>query len=145
MLNHCYVNDINNIIFALMKKIIVVDDDEEVLETIELVLEIGGYEVEPLNDARNIHETVNRFNPDLIILDIVLGKIDGRTVCNEIKANAKTKHIPILMMSGLYKANEINLLETPPDDFMPKPFKVDVLLEKIEKLINQKVIRHNIN
>ncbi|MDQ8004004.1 MAG: response regulator [Pedobacter sp.] len=128
-----------------MKRIIVVDDDEEVLDTIELVLEIGGYEVEPLSDAEGIHETVNSFNPDLIILDIVLGKIDGRTICAEIKTNPKTKHIPILMMSGLYKADEINLLETPPDDFMPKPFKMDVLLEKIEKLINVRVARHNIN
>lgn len=128
-----------------MKRIIVVDDDEEVLDTIELVLEIGGYEVEPLSDAEGIHETVSSFNPDLIILDIVLGKIDGRTICAEIKNNPKTKHIPILMMSGLYKADEISSLETPPDDFMPKPFKMDVLLEKIEKLINVKVARHNIN
>jgi DNA-binding response OmpR family regulator len=128
-----------------MKRIIVVDDDEEVLDTIELVLEIGGYEVEPLADAENIHEHIQNFNPDLIILDIVLGKIDGRVICKEIKSNSKTKHIPVLMMSGLYKAEEINTLDTPPDDFMPKPFKMDVLLEKIEKLINQKAIRHNIN
>jgi len=128
-----------------MKKIIVVDDDEEVLDTIQLVLEIGGYEVEPLSSAEGIYETVNSFNPDLIILDIVLGKIDGRTICNEIKTEPKTKHIPILMMSGLYKEEEINLLETPPDDFMPKPFKIDVLLEKIESLISKKAIRHNIN
>ncbi|MNJ92909.1 Response regulator MprA [compost metagenome] len=128
-----------------MKRIIVVDDDEEVLDTIELVLEIGGYEVEPLNNAEGIHETVNSFNPDLIILDIVLGKIDGRTICEEIKTNPKTKHIPILMMSGLYKSDEIGSLETPPDDFMPKPFKMDVLLEKIESLISKKATRHNIN
>ncbi|WAC39710.1 response regulator transcription factor [Pedobacter sp. SL55] len=128
-----------------MKRIIVVDDDDEVLDTIELVLEIGGYEVEPLNNAEGIHETINNFHPDLIILDIVLGKIDGRTICNQIKTNPKTKHIPILMMSGLYKADEINTLETPPDDFMPKPFKMDILLEKIESLINKKAARHNIN
>ena len=128
-----------------MKKIIVVDDDEEVLDTIELVLEIGGYEVEPLSDAEGIHETIQNFNPDLIILDIVLGKIDGRTICNEIKNNPKTKHIPVLMMSGLYKEEEINLLETPPDDFLPKPFKMDVLMEKIGSLINKKMIRQIVN
>lgn len=128
-----------------MKRIIVVDDDEEVLDTIELVLEIGGYEVEPLSNAEGIHETIASFNPDLIILDIVLGKIDGRTISNEIKTNPKTKHIPVLMMSGLYKAEEISLLQTPPDDFLSKPFKMDVLLEKIESLINKKVVRHNIN
>lgn len=128
-----------------MKKIIVVDDDEEVLETIELVLEIGGYEVEPLADAENIHETIKSFNPDLIILDIVLGRIDGRTVCQEIKANPNTKHLPVLMISGLYKASEISLLQTPPDDFMPKPFKMEVLLDKIETLISKKANRYDIN
>ena len=128
-----------------MKRIIVVDDDEEVLETIELVLEIGGYDVEPHDSAEGIHEIIQRFNPDLIILDIVLGNIDGRTVCAEIKTNQKTKHIPILMMSGLYKEKEISGLDTPPDDFMPKPFKMDVLLEKIEKLIAKKRTRHQIN
>ena len=128
-----------------MKRIIVVDDDEEVLDTIELVLEIGGYEVEPLTDANGIHEKINSFNPDLIILDIVLGKIDGRTICNEIKTNPKTKHIPVLMISGLYKAEEINMLETPPNDFISKPFKMDVLLGKIENLIIEKTARQNIN
>lgn len=128
-----------------MKKIIVVDDDEEVLDTIELVLEIGGYDVTPLSDAENIHQTISATNPDLIILDIVLGKIDGRTICEEIKSNAKTKHIPVLMMSGLYKTQEISKLETPPDDFMSKPFKMDVLLNKIETLIAKKKTRYNIN
>ncbi len=128
-----------------MKKIIVVDDDQEVLETIELVLEIGGYDVTPIDNAEGIHDTINKTNPDLIILDIVLGKIDGRVVCKEIKNNPKTKHIPILMMSGLYTTKEINKLDTPPDDFMPKPFKMDVLLEKIETLIAKKRTRHHIN
>ncbi len=128
-----------------MKRIIVVDDDEEVLDTIELVLELGGYEVEPHSSAEGIHDIVHDFNPDLIILDIVLGTIDGRTVCEEIKTNPKTKHIPILMMSGLYDGQEISSLAIPPDDFMPKPFKMDVLLEKIEKLIAKKRTRHQIN
>ena len=128
-----------------MKKIIVVDDDQEVLETIELVLEIGGYDVTPIDQAEGIHEEVNHINPDLIILDIVLGKIDGRVICKEIKSNPKTKHIPILMMSGLYTTKEIDKLDIPPDDFLPKPFKMDVLLEKIEQLIAKKRTRHNIN
>lgn len=128
-----------------MKRIIVVDDDEEVLETIALVLEIGGYDVETLTTAEDIQDTINSFNPHLIILDIVLGKIDGRMVCKEIKNSPHTKHIPILMISGLYQPENIALLENPPDDFLPKPFKMDVLLEKIENLINQKAMRQNIN
>ena len=129
-----------------MKKILVVDDDDEVLETIQLILEIGGYDVEPLNDAEQIFERIEEFEPNLILLDVVLGKIDGRVICSQIKSHSDTKRIPILMMSGLYDLKEISELEAAPDDFMSKPFKMDVLLEKIEKLVNKKVIpKYDIN
>lgn len=129
-----------------MKKILVVDDDDDVLETIQLVLEIGGYDIEPLNDAELVFDRVNEFEPDLILLDVVLGKIDGRVICSQLKSHEDTKHIPILMMSGLYDLKEIKDLECSPDDFMSKPFKMDILLDKIEKLVNRKVIsRHDIN
>ena len=121
-----------------MKRILVVDDDDDILETIQLILEIGGYDVEPLNDAELIFERTEEFEPDLILLDVVLGKIDGRTICGQLKGHQETKHIPILMMSGLYELNEISEMDCAPDDFMPKPFKMDVLLEKIEKLVNRK-------
>lgn len=128
-----------------MKKILVVDDDDDVLETIQLILEIGGYDVEPLNDASLIFERIDVFKPDLILLDIVLGKIDGRIICHQLKLNQSTKNIPILMMSGLYKLNEINEMNCGPDDFMPKPFKMNVLLEKIENLTSKKKLRIDIN
>lgn len=129
-----------------MKKILVVDDDDEVLETIQLILEIGGYDVEPLNNAELIFESLADFKPDLVLLDVVLGKIDGRVVCSQIKSHADTKYIPVLMMSGLYDIKEVFDMECAPDDFMSKPFKMDILLEKIEKLVNKKPIsRYDIN
>lgn len=130
----------------MMKKILVVDDDDDVLETIQLILEIGGYDVEPLNDAELVFERLAEFEPDLVLLDVVLGKIDGRVVCSQIKSHDDTKHIPILMMSGLYDLKEVKEMECAPDDFMSKPFKMDVLLEKIEKLVNIKATpRYDIN
>ena len=121
-----------------MKKILVVDDDDDVLETIQLILEIGGYDVEPLSDAQLVFDRISDFKPDLVLLDVVLGKIDGRVICSQIKNHNETKSIPILMMSGLYDLKEIQSMECAPDDFMQKPFKMDVLLEKIEKLITKK-------
>ena len=121
-----------------MKRILVVDDDDDVLETIQLILEIGGYDIEPLNNAELVFDTINDFKPDLILLDVVLGKIDGRIICSQVKSNLETKHIPILMMSGLYDLKEIQDLECAPNDFMSKPFKMDELLEKIENLVNYK-------
>lgn len=128
-----------------MKRIIVVDDDEEVLDTVALVLELGGYNVLPITNASKLTAHIKSFIPDLIILDIVLGKLDGRVISADLKSDQSTKNIPILMMSGLYKPGEISALATPPDDFLPKPFKMDVLLDKIETLINKKVSRYHIN
>lgn len=123
-----------------MKKILVVDDDDDVLETIQLILEIGGYEIAPLNNAELVFNTINDFKPDLILLDVVLGKIDGGLICSQLKGHSETKHIPVLMMSGLYNLKELEDLNCAPDDFMSKPFKMDVLLDKIEKLLNRKKI-----
>lgn len=129
-----------------MKRILVVDDDDDVLETIQLVLEIGGYDIEPLNNAELVFDRIHDFKPDLILLDVVLGKIDGGLICSQVKSHPETKHIPVLMMSGLYNLKEIQDLECAPDDFMSKPFKMDVLLEKINKLINKKTIpRFDVN
>jgi DNA-binding response OmpR family regulator len=129
-----------------MKKILVVDDDDDVLETTQLILEIAGYDVEPLNDAELIFDRIDEFEPDLIILDVVLGKMDGRVICSQIKNHDDTKSIPVLMMSGLYDIKEIEEMECSPDDFMSKPFKMDVLLGKIEKLVNKKkTVNYDIN
>ncbi len=128
-----------------MKKILVVDDDDDVLETIQLILEIGGYDVEPLNDAQVIFERIAEFEPDLILLDVVLGKIDGRVICSQIKSHLDTKNIPVLMMSGLYDLKEIKDMDCAPDDFMSKPFKMDILLDKIERLVNKNNLRYDIN
>lgn len=129
-----------------MSRILVVDDDDNVLETFQLILEIGGYNIKPLNNAEAVFETIREFNPDLIILDIVLGKFDGRTICEQLRTHAETSHIPILMMSGLYDMADIKEMRYPPDDFTPKPFKIDRLLEKIEILSRKKKAdHHNIN
>lgn len=125
-----------------MKKILVVDDDEDVLETIQLVLEIGGYDVEPLDNAERIFDAINNFRPDLILLDVVLGKIDGRSLTHQLKSSIMYKQIPILLMSALYNEQEILAsVETAPDDFLPKPFKLDNFLSKIDRLTQQE--NHN--
>lgn len=128
-----------------MKKILVVDDDEEVLETTQLILEIGGYDVEALEDATLVFESTSTFEPDLILLDIVLGKYDGREICSQLKKHDDTKHIPILMMSGLYSEQEMEAASCAPDDFLTKPFKMDNLLEKIQNLLRKQEIRSRLD
>lgn len=120
-----------------MKKILVVDDDQEVLETLELILEIGGFEVSGLDNGEEIFERIEFFEPDLILLDISLGHIDGRLLCEKLKASENTSYIPILLISGLYTADEVSSLQYGQDDFLSKPFQMDVLLEKLSAILSK--------
>lgn len=120
-----------------MKKILVVDDDLEVLETLELILELGGFEVSGLDNGDEIFERIKSFEPDLILLDISLGHIDGRLLCEQLKAEESTSFIPILLVSGLYQAEEVPSLKYGQDDFLSKPFQMDVLLEKLAAILSK--------
>ncbi|WP_443936689.1 response regulator [Pedobacter sp. MW01-1-1] len=119
-----------------MKKILVVDDDIEVLETIQLILEIGGFKVSSLNNGEDVFDEIARFKPDLILLDISLGHIDGRVLCEQLKAIESTAKIPILLISGLYNQRDFTTLNYGQDDFLSKPFQMDVLLKKITKILS---------
>lgn len=118
-----------------MKKILVVDDDIEVLETIQLILEIGGFKVSALNDGDEVFKRIETFKPDLLLLDISLGHIDGRILCEQLKSMEKTSQIPILLISGLYDPKDFTTLNYGQDDFLSKPFQMDVLLKKITKIL----------
>lgn len=119
-----------------MKRILVVDDDLEVLETIELILEIGGFKVSALNNGEEVFDRIESFKPDLILLDISLGHIDGRILCEQLKSIDATSKIPILLISGLYEQKDFTTLNYGQDDFLSKPFQMDVLLKKISKILS---------
>ena len=119
-----------------MKKILVVDDDIEVLETIQLILEIGCFKVSALSDGEEVFKRIDEFKPDLLLLDISLGHIDGRVLCEQLKADEKTSKLPILLISGLYEAKDFTTLNYGQDDFLSKPFQMDVLLKKIFKILS---------
>ena len=72
--------------------------------------------------------------PDLLLLDIWMSGIDGRDVCRKVKADPKTKNIPVLMISASRDIRE-SALASGADDFLEKPFEMDILIEKIEQLI----------
>ncbi len=118
-----------------MKRILVVDDDIEVLETIQLILEIGGFNVSALNNGEDVFNRIESFKPDLILLDISLGHIDGRVLCEQLKSTERTASIPILLISGLYNPSDFTTLNYGQDDFLSKPFQMDVLLQKISKIL----------
>lgn len=117
----------------MKKKILVVDDDKSILQALKLVLDEFDYKAELISDATETVEAVIKQKPDLIILDVLLSGIDGRELCKELKTNSLTKHTPILLLSA-HSSVEKNVKKYKADDFLEKPFDLDVLIGKIKKL-----------
>ena len=121
-----------------MKKILLIDDDPDIITVLQLLLKKKGYEVASASREEEAYSQVNFFKPDLIVLDVLLSGVDGRIICKKLKNSTASKHIPIIMFSANPGAQK-NMEEFGADDFISKPFESNKLLERIEvQLSNQK-------
>jgi len=116
------------------KKIMIIDDDHQARETITQELYKFGYTVESIPEFTDIYSALNRFKPKLFILDINLKGADGRTLCNEIKANLSYAHIPIILLTTLSYA-QIGEIDCKADAILGKPIHIQNLLRAIDGLI----------
>ena len=114
-----------------MSKILVVDDDTDILSVMEILLTMKGFEVEVTAKGDNTFPKIETFKPDLILLDVLISGHDGRTICRKIKANKDTRHIPIIMFSA-HPGAAATIAEYGADDFIAKPFDVTNLLQKVK-------------
>ncbi|MCX2494840.1 response regulator [Pedobacter sp. PF22-3] len=120
---------------ALVKKILVVDDDENIHDIIKLIFEEEHYHIKGVLDGDDLRleETIDYFQPDLILLDIFIGKHDGRDICNKLKHNPKTASLPVILLSALNMDN----LSCSPDDTIEKPFDITDLQQKVKALLDK--------
>lgn len=122
-------------IIKFMKNIVVVDDDPDILEAIQLVLEDAGYQVQTSQKGEFAEQLSKQSTlPDLLILDVLLSGKDGRVICHKLKSQKQTENLPILMISAHPSARE-TVSAVGADGFLPKPFDIDVLLEKVHNSI----------
>jgi DNA-binding response OmpR family regulator len=120
---------------VMAKKILVVDDDPGILESLQYLLEDAGYEVITSEDGKICHRNFNGHKPSLILLDYWLPRENGGEITRKLKSRDDTKHIPIIIVSASYNIREL-VDVAGADDFIPKPYDMNVLLEKVEKHIN---------
>ena len=119
----------------MSKRILVIDDDENVRDTISLLLRHKGFTVFTCSTGREIFQTIQRTTPDLILLDVMLGELDGRAICKAIKNNPITSYIPVIILSGVYNIYNI-ILDEKANDVLPKPFTEDVLLARVGRQLS---------
>lgn len=117
------------------KNILVIEDNHAILDVITLILQSEAYKVSGLNKSADMMDHIQGFNPDLMILDIMLPDADGRELLTQLRTNKKTAHIPVLMISAKYTAATIKHGEHKPNGFLAKPFDIDDLLDKIEGIL----------
>jgi len=121
------------------EKILIVEDEEDVLELIRFNLEKDDYLVETAMTGREALDKALAVSPDLILLDLMLPEIDGLEVCKTLKKDAKTDTIPVIMLTA--KGTEADIvagLEMGADDYITKPFSPRVLLARIKAVLRRK-------
>lgn len=122
-----------------MKKVLVADDNRDILWVTAFLLRKNGFDVLTAEKGEEILNKIEKYHPQLILLDIYLSGTDGRDICKKLKSNEATRSIPIIMFSAHANFNEV-MQSTCADDFVSKPFDSFDLISRIQK---QMSLHHN--
>jgi two-component system, OmpR family, alkaline phosphatase synthesis response regulator PhoP len=120
------------------ENVLVVDDEREILELVEYNLAKEGYAVTTVTTGEDALQAARLKSPDVIVLDLMLPGVDGLEVCRRLKADAKTRHIPIVMLTA--KGSEADIvagLELGAADYVTKPFSPRVLTARLKAVLRR--------
>ncbi len=120
-------------------EILIADDDHFIRDLLETYLTDAGCNVSAFVNGEEAWEAVQTINPDLVLLDIRMPKMDGLTVCRKLKSNPETQFIPVVIVTALdAEDEELNAIEVGADDFITKPFNSVILLTRVRSLLRLK-------
>lgn len=108
------------------------DDDADILEIISYILTDQGYEVVTLENGDDLLYNIRKFHPDLVLMDVMLGNLDGRLLCSELKHQPETCAIPVILISASHDLAKTLHQDGAPNDFIAKPFDIFSFLQKVE-------------
>ena len=121
-----------------LQKVLVIDDEENIIEFIKLGLRYEGFQVESAPDGEQGIVAAQRIDPELIILDVMMPGIDGIEVCQRLRNNPTTRDIPILMLTAKDEVRDrITGLDAGADDYLTKPFDFDEMLARIRAILRR--------
>jgi two-component system phosphate regulon response regulator PhoB len=116
------------------KKILVIEDDSDIREVIRVVLNMNDYDVAGISGTDDIIESVKTHKPDLVITDYMLPGLSGGQICQLIKSNAETAHLPVILISAYHKL-AIAIGNFNYDAYVKKPFDINHLIKVIKQFI----------
>lgn len=120
-----------------MARILIADDEKDIRDLITFTLHFAGHEVIAASNGEDaVHQAVEAI-PDIILLDVRMPRMTGYEACREIKADERTKHIPVIFLSAKGQESEVSAgIEAGADAYILKPFSPDQLTEKISAILN---------
>ena len=123
----------------MAKKVLVIDDEPEMLSLIKYTLEQGGFEVHTCGDGRLAWDKIASVKPDVLVLDVMLPGVDGYSLGLKISQDASLKTLPIVVMTALEPSKTLFLKFPQVVGFMTKPFKTDELLATVKNAAETRV------
>jgi two-component system response regulator RpaA len=121
-----------------MPRILVVDDDVAISELVAVNLEMAGYEVIQSEDGIKGQALALQMQPDQIMLDLMLPKVDGFTVCQRLRRDERTADIPVIMLTALGQTKDkVEGFNSGADDYLTKPFEVEEMLARVRALLRR--------
>lgn len=122
-----------------MTKILIVEDDFALADNLQALLKLKGYDVQFAPDGAAGVELARKFEPDVVLLDIMIPKVSGFDVCRQLRSEAKTAKAKIIMTTGLQSMGDVEkAFSCGAADYLFKPFDSDRLIKKIEKVLGKK-------
>lgn len=120
------------------KRILIIEDEQDIVETLKMRLELEDYECLVAYDGNRGLERARNEKPDLILLDVMLPGMDGYKVCRLLKFDERYKKIPIIMLTArVQQQDRLTGEQTGADYYMTKPFKAEQLIAKIKELLGE--------
>ncbi|GAC1383586.1 MAG: hypothetical protein NVSMB45_11140 [Ginsengibacter sp.] len=113
-------------------KVLIIDDDPDVLETLQAVLTSRGFKIDTLLDVTLLRDRITQFKPDVILLDVTLKEAHGGEVCKELKTCGIAQKIPVILFSGDRNIKESYKVYLA-DDFIEKPVKINNLVSALRQ------------
>lgn len=114
----------------IMEKILVIDDDRDILELVKIILTSNGINVVISNKPETVNSLIRKNHPDVLLMDISMGAHDGRKICKDLKTNPEFSSLPIILFSA-NKIDPQSVTLSCADGFLQKPFDIDSLINTI--------------
>jgi DNA-binding response OmpR family regulator len=122
-----------------MARILIAEDERDILELITFTLQYASYDVIPTGNGEEALQLARQEIPDLVLLDVRMPRMTGYEVCRQLKADDKTRHIPIVFLSAKGQDAEVNAgLEVGATEYLLKPFAPDQLIAKLQTILAER-------